>query len=118
MSNTNDLTELRTVVSNTLTGIGVTSFYRLEEGEDIPAVPYAVFWFDRESLTGSDDANRIRSVTLMIQLVTASKDLTAEAAIEAAFTRYRIDKTEDYDTQDHVFVETFTIQITQKIRRS
>lgn len=111
-----DLELLKQSVEAAFTSMNIPSVYRIEKIDQIPP-PFARFWFSNETLTGSDDRVSIRRVSLNIELITAEKRFDLENALEEAFEEFEATKTEDFDTSDEVFIETFVFDVIQKIRR-
>lgn len=113
-----DLELLDRQCRETFARLAIPCAYRIEKiDEDIPPLPFARYWFTGESLTGSDTCVGIRRLSLNIELITRTKRFDLENEIEKEFESFEARKDETYDTSDEVFVETFTFDVIQKIRR-
>ena len=112
-----DLEKLKARCESTFARLGITAVYRIEKVDEIPELPFARFWFANETLTGSDSAMLIRRVSLNIELITTERRFDLESGIEEEFEGFGCTKSEDFDTSDEVFAETFNFDVVQKIRR-
>lgn len=113
-----DLELLNERCKETFNELDLPFAYRIEKVDEIIHLPYVRYWFSGERLTGSDSRTGIRSLTLNVELITDCKRFDLEDGIEEAFHEFEASKSEDFDTTDEVFIESFTFDVIQKIRRN
>lgn len=99
-----------------LDAVGVPYGYRRFKGKDIPAIPYILYFFERERFSGTDARNRVCRTDIVLELYTAEKEFSLEEAIEAQFSAHEIEKSEDFDDADEVFRITYEFSVSSKIK--
>lgn len=104
-------------VKRKLDAVGIPYGYRRFKGEEIPDIPYILYFFERERFSGTDARNRLCRSDVVIELYTAKKEFALEEAIEAQFVEHEIEKSEDFDDADEVFRVTYEFSVSSKIRQ-
>ncbi len=104
-------------IKRKLDAVGIPYGYRCFKGKDIPAIPYILYFFERERFSGTDARNRVCRTDVVLELYTAEKEFSLEEAIEAQFSAHEIEKSEDFDDADEVFRITYEFSVPTKIRR-
>lgn len=82
-----------------------------------PAAPYLTWYIENETIT-PDDSGRVytRSCDCVLELHTISKDVELEREIELLFAEYTLEKHEDYDYAEDVYVITYNFTAMKKGR--
>lgn len=88
-----------------ISGMGLPYTYDSFPNNIAPAAPYIVFNFPNNDDFAADNINYVSIDTLNIELYTATKDFTTEAAVEAVLTANGLfyQKTETYIRQENLF---------------
>ncbi len=103
-------------VKRKLDAVGIPYGYRKFKGGEIPAIPYILYFFERERFSGTDTRNRVCRSDVVIELYTADKEFGLEEAIETQFSEHEIEKSEDFDDADEVFRITYEFSVSSKIK--
>lgn len=108
-----------TIMKELLDSLGIKYKYRLFDSIPEERI-FAVYYFGREILRGSDSVNLIRETDVTLVLFTPEKDFALERQIETALSSWELAKTEEYDYTENLFAVTyeFTIITKEKIRRT
>lgn len=78
--------------------------FQVKENEKPPVPPYATWYYDTESFSGSDAQYYTIDRNCVIDLYTTEKDFELEKRLESLIPASQFEKTEDYDYNEHIFV--------------
>mgnify|MGYP007012484715 CR=1 FL=1 len=92
-------------IATMISGMGLPYTYDSFPNNIAPKAPYIVFNFPQNDDFAADNINYVSIDTLNIELYTAEKDFTTEAAVEAVLTANGLfySKTETYIRQENLF---------------
>jgi len=92
------------MIKTILDKLKIPNSYRLYKYEkEIPPVPFAVWWIDSETFSGSDETWLIKESNYVVEVYTSEKDFTLEENIENLIPSPDFEKTEDYLKSQNVF---------------
>ncbi|MCL2517991.1 MAG: hypothetical protein FWF15_05455 [Oscillospiraceae bacterium] len=83
---------------------------------DPPKVPFAVWFIETETFTGSDNEWRLKDSDYTIELYTSEKDFALEEQLENLLPATEFEKIEFYITSQSLFCMTYKFKIITKRR--
>lgn len=90
-----------------------TAYLRFSKPQNLP---FQVYYETGGEVTGSDNYNLFRRITINIELYTEKKDITLERAIEAEFRDVHLDKQGDIYLEDEdMHMAAYSFDTIQKI---
>ena len=87
--------------------------YRYSHFSEVPQPPYVVFYYPSENDVLADNSNYVNKRQFFVELFTQTKDVTAEAAVEAVlkangFSWY---KQTDFLNDEKLFQTTYEMEV-------
>lgn len=90
--------------------------FKQYKSKPLPSPPYIVWFIDDEALRGSDSKNHIVERHIIVEFYSAKKDFKIEAEIERLLDFAFLDKSEEYDGSQGVFIVSYEFDVIEKIR--
>ena len=100
-----------TEVANMIATIGYPWHY--SHFSKTPSMPYLVYYFPTENDVFADNSNMVNRRSLYIELYTQTKDLTAEANVEAVLKASGLTwyKQTDFLSDELIFQTTYEMEV-------
>lgn len=100
-------------IKNIIESMALPSAYRFFRENEVPQLPYNIWYLDSSANFGADDKVYTRIDALIIEHYSAYKDFDGEAALEAVLDAAHLfwNKTETYLNTEHMFLVTYEMEV-------
>lgn len=101
--------EIATMIAST----GLASAYNHFPEKAAPALPFICFYYDQPNNFNADNKTYQKVVSLTIELYTANKDLTSEAAVESVLAANELPyrKSETFIDSEKMYLNTYETEV-------